>query len=220
MEAAHASFPLPVTSCVSYLGYHSSASFGAASYLLTRPGGNVMVESPRFNEHLALRLEALGGVRFIWLSHRDDVGDAPQWAARFGAQRIVHESEGVEAERQLTGDGPWTLDDEADITVLHTPGHTRGSCCLLHNAADGGTLFSGDSLSARGVSESALEVFTDFNWYSVDVQLRSLAGLLGAPFVRILPGHGRRAAYSSVAAKDAALRSLLAEHGHVAETRV
>ena len=38
-------------------------------------------------------MQAMGGVRFIFLTHRDDVADHAQWAAEFGAQRIIHASE-------------------------------------------------------------------------------------------------------------------------------
>ena len=169
-----------------------------------------MVEAPRFSERLATRIAALGGLRIIWLSHRDDVGDAPLWAARFGAPRVVHASEGVEAERQLGGEGPWTLDGAPDCLVLYTPGHTRGSCSLLHSA-DSGTLFSGDSLSALDDQPDRLTVFEDFCWFSLAVQMESLATLLGQPFTRVLPGHGRRAAFASAEAKDLALRALLTQ---------
>lgn len=211
LAAAEATFPLPVTPHVAYLGFHSRLSFGAASYLIARgSGGNVMVESPRFSERLADRIAALGGVRWIWLSHRDDVGDAPLWAARFGAQRVVYASEDVEAERQLDGSGPWTLDGQPDCTVLYTPGHTRGSCSLLHSG-EGGSLFSGDSLAAAEGTTDQLSVFRDFCWYSLAVQMESLATLIGQPFTRVLPGHGRRASFTSPEAKDAALRTLLSQ---------
>ena len=35
----------------------------------------------------------MGGVRYIFLTHRDDVADHAKWAAEFGAERIIHESE-------------------------------------------------------------------------------------------------------------------------------
>ncbi len=37
--------------------------------------GNILVDSPRFNPILAKRIEELGGVRHIFLTHKDDVGD-------------------------------------------------------------------------------------------------------------------------------------------------
>lgn len=37
--------------------------------------------------------QALGGVQYIFLTHRDDVADHAQWAKEFGAQRVIHASE-------------------------------------------------------------------------------------------------------------------------------
>ncbi len=37
--------------------------------------------------------QALGGVKYIFLTHRDDVADHDSWAAEFGAERIIHASE-------------------------------------------------------------------------------------------------------------------------------
>jgi ferredoxin len=96
LAAARDAFPLAVdfTSDVFHLGSHSQRSYGAASYLVTRAaGGNVMVDVPRWNPHLAQRLASLGGVAFMVLTHRDDVADHAAWAAHFGAQRIIHASE-------------------------------------------------------------------------------------------------------------------------------
>ncbi len=222
IEEAHASFPLLVDSDapdVYYCGYHSPKSYGAASYIVRCSSGNVMVDSPRWSTHLATQLERLGGVAYIVLTHRDDVADAAQWAERFGAARIMHEADvgtsGARVERVLCGDGPWALNHEgapgpeADVHIIHTPGHTRGSTCLLHTP-HGGTLFSGDHLAAAEAPPHELQVWEDFNWYSVSKQLDSVAKLRGLPFVRILPGHGRRASFPSAEAKDAALDALLA----------
>jgi hypothetical protein len=57
-----ADFPMQIEPGLYYLGYASPDSFGAASYLLARPDGNVMVDSPRFHEPLAKAVEALGPV--------------------------------------------------------------------------------------------------------------------------------------------------------------
>ena len=34
---------------VMHLGFHSALSFGATPYFIRRPGGNIMIDSPRFN---------------------------------------------------------------------------------------------------------------------------------------------------------------------------
>src|SRR5262245_40290697 len=47
-RAAARAFPEPVIGDVLFCGYASEAAYGAASYLIVRPGGNVLVDSPRF----------------------------------------------------------------------------------------------------------------------------------------------------------------------------
>src|SRR5947209_1268906 len=74
-------FPLPLAGGVSYCGFNSRKSFGGNSYFVEHPDGNWLVDSPRFVEHLARRFEAWGGIRYIFLTHRDDVADAASYAA-------------------------------------------------------------------------------------------------------------------------------------------
>ncbi|MEB3322113.1 MAG: ferredoxin, partial [Synechococcaceae cyanobacterium] len=78
---------------VHYCGWASRRSFGASSYLVVRPAGNVLIDSPRFSAPLARRIEALGGLVAIVLSHRDDVADHDRWAARFGCPRWIHQAD-------------------------------------------------------------------------------------------------------------------------------
>ena len=77
---------------VYHLAYHSEQSFGATPYLIRLPkgGGNVMVDCPRWSAPLADRLDAMGGVNAIFLTHCDDIADHERWAARFHAPRIMH----------------------------------------------------------------------------------------------------------------------------------
>ena len=38
-------------------------------------GGNVMIDTPRFNERLAQAIEREGRLKYIILTHKDDVAD-------------------------------------------------------------------------------------------------------------------------------------------------
>ena len=71
LKEAQAGLPRPVPGCpgVFHCGFHSEKSFGATSYLIVRPEGNILMDSPRFNPLLAKKIEALGGVSVIVLSH-------------------------------------------------------------------------------------------------------------------------------------------------------
>src|SRR5262249_1192324 len=81
-----AGFPERLTENVFFCGFTSESSFGAWSYLIERPdssGGNVLVDSPRFAPPLLSRLDEMGGVAKLFLTHRDDVADHAKLAVRF-----------------------------------------------------------------------------------------------------------------------------------------
>ena len=69
------------------------------------------------------------------------------------------------------------------LEVLHTPGHTEGSVCLL--AAEERLLLTGDTLFAGGWGR------TDLTGGSEDQMVDSLARLSALPTdLKVLPGHG------------------------------
>src|SRR5690606_8561143 len=86
-------FPLHIDEEVYFLGYTSEKSFGGSSYLIVRPDGNWMIDSPRYIPRLAKKIEEMGGIRYILLTHRDDVADAAKYARHFKAESMIHELE-------------------------------------------------------------------------------------------------------------------------------
>jgi glyoxylase-like metal-dependent hydrolase (beta-lactamase superfamily II)/ferredoxin len=183
-------FPTPVAEEVYYCGFASESSFGAASYLIRHPQGNVLVDSPRASRPLMARLHALGGVRTMFLTHRDDVADHAVFRREFGCERVLHRADlspsTADVEHPLDGDAPIEL--APDLLAIPVPGHTPGSMALLY--ADT-FLFSGDHLwwsPERG----RLHASRCVNWYSWEDQVRSLHRLLQYRFRWLLPGHGRR----------------------------
>jgi glyoxylase-like metal-dependent hydrolase (beta-lactamase superfamily II)/ferredoxin len=187
LTAAAASFPLRVDGPVSELGFHARSSYGASSYLLELPGGNWMIDAPRWNAGLAAAIGRLGAVSTIFLTHRDDVADAARYAQHFGAQRIIHvrdRSAMPDAEIVIEGDDAVTY---GPCTIVPTPGHTRGHCVLHY----GEYLFTGDHL-AWDAQRGALTAHPNVCWYDWPTQLRSVARLRDRSFSWILPGHGER----------------------------
>jgi glyoxylase-like metal-dependent hydrolase (beta-lactamase superfamily II)/ferredoxin len=181
---ASKAFPHPLTERVSFCGYTSDKSFGAWSYLIQRPEGNVLVDSPRAAEPLLKNLEALGGVAKLVLSHRDDVADHAAFHARFGCERIMHCGDGMTGlERLVDGDAPIPLAE--DLLLIPTPGHTAGSICLLFREF----LFTGDHLWWNP-AKKRLSASRTHNWHSWPQQLDSLEKLLAFDFSWVLPGHG------------------------------
>lgn len=191
-EAVRA-YPEPVDDNVYFCGFAAESSFGASSYLIHREEGNVLVDSPRFARPLAKRIEEMGGVRWLFLTHRDDVADHEKWASHFKAERILHRDDigrslaGIE--RKLAGKNEITLDN--DLLIIPTPGHTRGHTVLLYRDK---YLFSGDHLWWSDNYKS-LYASPRVNWYSWSEQTRSMERLLNYSFEWVLPGHGRRARF-------------------------
>ena len=186
---AVADFPLELAPGVFYCGFNSPKSYGGNSYFVEHPAGNWLIDSPRFIEPLARRITQRGGIRYLFLTHRDDVADAEKWAARFRATRIIHRLELASqpgAERVLDGFAP--LPVGADFLAIPTPGHTRGHCALLY--ADR-FLFTGDHLSWSRERQS-LHAWRDVCWHSWRQQVESVARLESYSFEWVLPGHGQR----------------------------
>ncbi len=193
---------------VMFCGWASEASYGASSWLVRRPDGNVLVDSPRFASTLAERLQDLGGVRWMFLSHRDDVADHRAFARRFGCERILHRDDLTrdtrDVERVIDGVDPVEL--APDLTIVPVPGHSRGSCVLIARET---FAFTGDHVWASN-DGTALEAGRDVSWYSWPEQQRSMIRLAEHRFTWVLPGHGRRFHAASPAEMRAALLRLAA----------
>ncbi|MHB1606305.1 MAG: MBL fold metallo-hydrolase [Leptospirales bacterium] len=183
-------FPELVEDPVYYCGYHSPKSFGAASYLIVRPGGNILIDSPRYSKPLLDRIEALGGVSVMFLTHSDDVADHEKFHRHFGCRRILHQKDAEpltqDVEVLLKGDEAIRLDDE--ITLVPVPGHTSGSTCLIYRER---FLFSGDHLSWSPERQS-LRASRSTCWFNWQKQIASMERLSRFRFEWVLPGHGGR----------------------------
>jgi glyoxylase-like metal-dependent hydrolase (beta-lactamase superfamily II) len=184
-------FPERITEHVYYCGFNAESSFGAWSYLIVRPeaaGGNVLIDSPRFATQLVKKIDAMEGVRKMFLTHKDDVADHRRFAERYECERIMHADDGAQRlgiERVIRGGDAVDLDD--DLTVIPVPGHTRGHMVLLyHNKF----LFTGDHL-AWSPNRNSLIAFRNACWYSWTEQIKSMEKLLDYEFEWVLPGHGR-----------------------------
>lgn len=203
IKAVMQDFPLLVEEPVYYCGFNSPKSYGGNSYFIQRGDGNWLVDSPKFIAPLVKRLEALGGISHIFLTHRDDVADAKRYAEHFGAQRIIHREELSSqpgAEMVLDGDGPWQL--VPDLVAIATPGHTAGHCVLLFQNR---FLFTGDHFDWDR-DEEHLSASIDYCWDSWSDQARSMERLASYNFEWVLPGHGQKARLPAGTMREEILR--------------
>lgn len=184
-------FPELIADNAYYCGFNAESSFGAWSYLIVCPeseGGNVLIDSPRFATQLVKKIDEMGGVRTMFLTHKDDVADHQRFAERFNCTRVMHAEDGAHRlgiEKVLTDEQPIRLGD--DLIAIPVPGHTRGHTVLLYRNK---FLFTGDHL-AWSPKRNSLIAFRNACWYSWTEQTRSIAKLLDYQFEWVLPGHGR-----------------------------
>jgi glyoxylase-like metal-dependent hydrolase (beta-lactamase superfamily II) len=189
-RAARASrdvFPEALAPDIFRLGYNARASYGAHSFLIRRPGGNAMVDSPRWTKPVVAQLEAWDGLSDVLLSHRDDVADAARYARHFGARVWIHQWDRMAApfaDSVISGREPFRIAE--DLLAIPVPGHTKGSTAYLYG---GRALFTGDSL-AWDFEAGDLTAWRDVCWYSWEEQTRSLERLLDYSFEYVLAGHG------------------------------
>src|SRR3569832_529232 len=203
-------FPLFLDDNVYFCGFTSESSFGAWSYLIQRPEGNVLIDSPRFASQLVKRIEAMGGVSRMLLTHKDDVAAHAMFREKFDCERLMHADDGalrLGVEQVITGEEARQLDD--DLLVIPTPGHTRGHVVFLYRNK---FLFSGDHL-AWSPARQTLTAFRSVSWYSWPEQTRSMQKLLNYEFEWVLPGHGdihrdeARAMHDSLARCDSRMKT-------------
>jgi glyoxylase-like metal-dependent hydrolase (beta-lactamase superfamily II)/ferredoxin len=181
-------FPMFVEEDVYYCGFNSEKSYGGNSYFIRHSNSNWLIDSPRFVSHLVKRFEEMGGIKYIFLTHQDDVADSDKYAKHFSAQRMIHEEDRKavpDAEIVITSNEPMIL---KDITIIPVPGHTRGHCVLLYKNK---FLFTGDHLEWDS-EKGALGAYPDFCWYDWEEQTRSMERLFDYSFEWVLPGHGHR----------------------------
>ena len=190
IKTVQQTFPLLVEDNVYHCGYHSEKSFGAGSYFIKREKGNILIDSPRFSPPLVKQIEQMGGVRYMYLTHRDDVADHQEFHDRFGCDRILHRdditSSTKDVEIQLSSNEP--IEFAQDILIIPVPGHSQGHTVLLYQQK---FLFTGDHLAWSPYLHH-LYAFRRFCGYSWTEQLKSMEKLAKYSFEWVLPGHGRR----------------------------
>jgi len=131
--------------------------------------------------------------------HWDHIGDNAAVAAHTGAEIAVHPADRHRLLAPTAQFAPFAIVpsvpaielaeggeirfDDLRLRVMHTPGHTEGSVCLV--AADEGILFSGDTLFSGGWGR------VDLPGGSADDMVASIARLTELEDqVRVMPGHG------------------------------
>ena len=162
------------------------------TYLLANDTEAVVID-PGYEADTILDALASKTLKAILLTHGhfDHVGAVKELVAETGCEVWIHAAESTMPPMVTAGPLYFTHTyDEGDtvspiagleLTVLHTPGHTPGSVCLLM----GREMFSGDTLFACSFGRTDLPGGDPRKMME---SLRRLASLQGNFFIH--PGHG------------------------------
>lgn len=208
----------------------SDKTFGAMSYLIARPEGNILVDLPRPSEALFEFLDKKGGLEWLFISHKDHAAGHQAVAARMGCKRIIGAADVCLKETEhmaYTGDvevtiqeqsGIFSLDGEAmscigdaDLAILPTPGHTPGGLCLVYKRT---FFFTGDHIAhshaKNRMTAHRIECWQD--WATLRKSTETLLQRMQAGdlcFHWILPGHGEINHYESPASATKAMENCI-----------
>jgi len=158
-------------------------------------------------------------LRFIVSTHRhwDHIGDNAEAVIATGATLAAHVADRHGLEQPDPASAPFPIPPsvpaldlaegsrirfgDIDLSVLHTPGHTEGSVCLLSNEER--VVITGDTLFAGGWGR------TDLPGGDAEQMVESLARLSTLePGLTMLPGHGPD---STIAREQAWLQTVAQE---------
>lgn len=195
----------------------TAGAFPSNAYICGTDDGKGFVVDPGLDpQAIDAACRALG-VRprrvFCTHGHFDHLGGASHFQRVYGAEVFLHPADaktmrsgnfllmamGMKERIVLPQVRP--LDEQGEVEVLHTPGHTPGSCLVRW----GDDLFTGDTLYARGLGLSSLPGEDHARLHE---SLRAVWDGIGEEVV-IHPGHGPSARFGDVKRENRALLDFL-----------
>lgn len=171
------------------------------AYFLQCTQGNVLFYNTSQQDDIS-QIAQLGGIKYQYLSHRDEAGASLQSIkVQFGSKLCSHSKEEPFIRQLCTVDIIFSkrITHFAGIEVIPTPGHTAGSTSFLYHSALSGLayLFTGDTFfqtngdwqtiffaQSGGSAEALIKSLSVYKALSPDVVIWSASGG-GTAFARL-----------------------------------
>lgn len=165
-------------------------TLGGTAYLIVTPIGNILIDSPAWNDVNRQFMLDRGGVKWLVITHRGGMGQTTAIATELGCETIVQEQEAYLLPELKVTTFRHNLNINDSIHAIWTPGHSPGSSCIYYAGA-AGVLFTGRHLLPNQFGAAvALRTAKTFHWLR---QLRSVDAIWAQfpsqyPLSHICPG--------------------------------
>lgn len=137
---------------------------GGTAYLILEKTGNILVDCPGWTPTHEAFLQAQGGVRWLFLTHRGGIGKVADLQQALGCEVVIQEQEAYLLPDLTVTTFHREFTFSSTSLALWTPGHSPGSACLYHSQF-GGVLFSGRHLlPTREGAPAPLRIAKTFHW--------------------------------------------------------
>lgn len=160
------------------------------TYLIALPDKIVLFDIPTYTKEIELHLRSYNKPLHAILSHGScGIKDGEIWQKNLGLKIYLHALDIHHAWLELKPDSIYQIPPLIDtsIEIIHTPGHSAGSVCLLEKTHN--VLFTGDTFG--GTKNGAVRDFRKENHQYDDIprRLHSCNKLLKYNFQSALPFH-------------------------------
>ncbi|BAU15028.1 beta-lactamase-like protein [Leptolyngbya sp. NIES-3755] len=164
-------------------------TLGGTSYLIVEKDGNLVIDSPAWDENTRSFLDSQGGVRKLIITHRGGMGKVREFQETFGCEVIVQEQEAYLLPNVKVTAFQDSLEINSEIRVIWTSGHSPGSTCV-YSSACGGILFTGRHLIPNNQGDPVpLRTAKTFHWNRQIRHVRKLLEMFDPETLRfICPG--------------------------------
>ena len=160
----------------------SVGAFDNNVYIVSSGDRAIVVDGAAEPERILREVEGLDVVAVVQThNHADHIQALPRLVEALGVPVLAHPNDPVGVPAAKLEEGQTLTLADAELRVLHTPGHTPGSICFV----GGGFLFAGDTLFPGGPGN------TFGSAPAFEQIMLSLDRLFELPDeTRVCPGHG------------------------------
>jgi len=161
------------------------------TYLVDLPGKVLLFDIPTYSEAVKEFIVSFNKPVYAILSHGScGIEDAVTWQKEIGLTVYAHKNDETHPWIRMQPDVLFTEMPEFDetIQVIHTPGHSAGSICVLETNSK--SLFAGDTFygdEAGNIRDITKESQADYE--NLDDRIESCKELLKYEFENVYPFH-------------------------------